>query len=469
MTPLRPRRLCAIILGCLLPWAGGATREPTQPIEAYLRFAVPPHGQASWGCGAVLNWLATDARWADANCTVMRGALQVFRLQWKEDPGWPLREWLANQQTLGVLLRAEFRGDGMQLQSLEATTMPVGPVDYASTLQPAPATATEPDFVDAVVLRARSLLTVYTPAQTVTVAVIDSGVDIASSLLADTAWRNTLELPGNGLDDDGNGYVDDQRGWDFVTDAQIAEDAADPLRHGTAVASIISATAGSDAPAWLRIMSLRVASGGSGAGSVSPFALAEAIHYAVANGAQLINISVGSVQSFEIVQDAITLALARGVRVVVSAGNSGAEVLFPANMPGVVAVGALTVNGSIWSGSARGSGVDLYAPGTDMLRYLPGRFTGLASSGTSFAAPVVTGLSAMLLAVTGQGTGCNASRSLLLRARPPSQRLEEWLGRMIDHLELELLTGARLPDAWQRQQPICAAQLTVASLLRQGR
>lgn len=253
-----------------------------------------------------------------------------------------------------------------------------------------------------------------------------------------------------------NSWGDDTRDPD--------NDPQDLLGHGTAVARIAAATAGPDAATWLRILPLRVASGTNGVGSVSPFALAEAIHYATSMGVHFINLSVGSVQSYQVVIEAIDAAHAQGVQVVVAAGNSSGGVLFPANLPGVLAVGAaLDGNGQIWSGSARGPEVALFLRGTDMLRELGSGFSGLAPNGTSYAAPVATAMAAMLWAVAGD---CSAAGQTIRQFRPADQRAEAWAAALVNQFESDAQGVGNLPGRWEARERVCGSDLTVAALLR---
>src|SRR5712691_6534289 len=133
----------------------------------------------------------------------------------------------------------------------------------------------------------------------VTVAVVDTGVDYTHADLADNIWTNAGEIPGNGIDDDGNGYVDDVRGWDFVGASYNAPapdaDPGDGHGHGTHVAGTIAAEGnngvGVIGVAWkARVMAVKgLDNGGSGLYSQ----LASAIVYAADNGADVINASWG--------------------------------------------------------------------------------------------------------------------------------------------------------------------------------
>ena len=196
------------------------------------------------------------------------------------------------------------------------------------------------------------------------VAVVDTGVDDAHPDLASNMWTNPNEVAGNGLDDDGNGFVDDVRGWDF------ADDDADPhddFFHGTHVAGTIAAVGNNGAGIVgvafeSRIMAVRgLGTTGSGASST----LAEAILYAVDNGADVINASWGGFGASQTIGDAIAVAHAAGVVFVTSAGNAQAEAsdYFPAGDPNAITVSALTHADARASFSNFGVKIDVGAPG----------------------------------------------------------------------------------------------------------
>ena len=152
----------------------------------------------------------------------------------------------------------------------------------------------------------------------------------------------------DGIDNDGNGYVDDITGWDFVG---RDNDPNDELGHGTEMAGLVL----HEAPAT-QLMALRVVNPQGTAGGLN---VAAAIRYATRQGADVINLSLCSQQDLIDVPQAISAALAAGVRVVAAAGNTGAPApLFPANLPGVIAAGASDARGQRRSWSNGGDGKD---------------------------------------------------------------------------------------------------------------
>ena len=163
----------------------------------------------------------------------------------------------------------------------------------------------------------------------ITVAVIDSGVDINNPDLKNNIWVNTKEVAGNGLDNDHNGFIGDINGWDFVNNVPDPSPKFDDgwteagISHGTMVAGIIGAegdnSIGVTGVTWkTKIMPLRVLND-RGEGKIS--SVVRAIDYAVANGADIINLSFVTYNYSDALQGAIARAYKAGVIVVAAAGN----------------------------------------------------------------------------------------------------------------------------------------------------
>lgn len=238
---------------------------------------------------------------------------------------------------------------------------------------------------------------------TVTVAIIDTGVDLGHPDLAGSAWTNPGEVAGNGIDDDANGYIDDIHGWDFLNgDSSVFDDPAEDA-HGTHIAGIVGATrndgvgvAGIAGNA--RIMALKFVGGGGGSASDAIAAL----RYARAKGAAVVNASFGGPYS-QALCDAVAEAAAGGTMVVTAAGNDGSDIDSSPRAPSmcpepsVISVGASTPSDEMAAFSNRGTvGVDLAAPGELILSSVPGG--GYATwSGTSMAAPHVAAAAAMVI------------------------------------------------------------------------
>ncbi len=244
----------------------------------------------------------------------------------------------------------------------------------------------------------------------VTVAVIDSGFDLSHPDFPANIWKNPAEIPGNGIDDDQNGYVDDVQGWNFLDGNNDVS--LDIRGHGTFVAGIIAAKwnngvgiAGINPGAEL--MLLKVADGD---GKTNSWNIYRAINYAVSKGARVINISLGSRGISKLEQAAIDRANAMGVFVVTASGNNGEEITGhgPASSKHVFAVGETDFDGARSTVSNWGPNNALLAPGEqiyslcskDAKEVLPSiRKAGYyKQNGTSFAAPMVAATASLMLA-----------------------------------------------------------------------
>ena len=251
------------------------------------------------------------------------------------------------------------------------------------------------------------------PGEHVVVAVIDSGLDLHHPDIAANLWHNPSEIPDNEIDDDGNGFVDDVIGWDFVDSDAIPEDL---VGHGTHVSGIIAARGDNGigvigvAP-WAEIMTLR---GLDDSGTGNALALAKTVRYAADTGADIISASWGGMAPSQTLNAAFRYAEGLGVLSVAAAGNSDANVanFSPANLDVVLAVAATDQNDVRAVFSNFGIGIDISAPGVAVLSLnanaganaiaeeFPERVVGgdyLRISGTSMACPHVSGAAAVLL------------------------------------------------------------------------
>ena len=278
----------------------------------------------------------------------------------------------------------------------------------------------------------------------VVVAVIDNGVEMSHPDLASQIWANND--PVGGGDQDGNGFVDDRQGWDFIDDDNDPSPVgtASPAAHGTAVAGLIAAAVNAEgivgvAPS-ARLMVLR-ACDSAGCWSLPA---AEAIFYAVDQGAKVINLSFGGITDDDpLLRDAISYARTRNVVVVAAAGNDGTnldslpptEMFVPAELPlsNIIAVAASNYLDNVASFSNYGrTSVDLAAPGESILT------TGLSvvdpwthAHGTSFASPIVAGAAALLLSADpGIGHQEVIARLEAFADRPPHVANRTEAGRL---------------------------------------
>ncbi len=245
----------------------------------------------------------------------------------------------------------------------------------------------------------------------VVVAVIDTGVDYNHLDLRNNIWMNTAEIAGNGKDDDGNGYIDDVYGWDFVGNDK---DPMDDNGHGTHVAGIIAAENNKQGGIGVaynsRVMVLKA---GNSSGYFNNSDIAEAVQYAYMNGASVINMSFGGSQISIAVEEALQDAYNACV-LVAAAGNDGAcndlscktcdvvKVSYPAALPYVIGVMSTDKDGKHISSFSNydhnpynSVEYEVYAVGEGVGSTWPSdKYACL--SGTSMAAPTVSGIAALL-------------------------------------------------------------------------
>ena len=254
------------------------------------------------------------------------------------------------------------------------------------------------------------------------VAVLDSGLDLSNADIAGNLWTNPGEVPGNALDDDGNGFVDDVHGADTVG---YDGDPSDGLGHGTAVASVIAARGdngfGLSGMAWgAQVMPVKVLHD-NGWGTTAT--MIAGLDYALDEGARIVNMSLNGSEPSQALDDAIRQAEARGVLVVTSAGNDGQNRDRVASYPAseTLPLGdhgrLLEPAGRLARGSAYGrTSVDIAAPGDEILTSdLGGRYA--RRSGTSFAAAYVTGAAALLAAAHPDASGLRLRAALIASSR----------------------------------------------------
>lgn len=258
----------------------------------------------------------------------------------------------------------------------------------------------------------------------ITVAVIDYGIwwsheDLG---LGSNNYQNVLLNPnedtwsnasspttGNHIDDDNNGYIDDWKGWNFVSSNN---DTRASHYHGTMVSGIIAAKtnngvgiagiAGGNSTAGVKIMGISVGyTDGYGNDRVDGSLVDDAIIYAVDNGAKVINMSFGSIDSQAAIQSAVNYAVNNGVILVASSGNidnsGNTSIRYPAKYTNVIAVGATDMNNNRASFSFYGAELDCVAPGVQIYSTTTNSY--MSADGTSFAAPQVSGIAALILSV----------------------------------------------------------------------
>ena len=250
-------------------------------------------------------------------------------------------------------------------------------------------------------------------ADDIVVAVIDSGVDSNIPELARSMWVNQDEIPNNGVDDDKNGYIDDIHGWDFRDSDNSSLSGTSLHWHGTFVASIIAAWPTENAivgvAPGVKIMDIRFLDSENLFSKRDWKTFAKAIDYAVDNGARIINLSIyAEGKPPQIFKEAILRASQHSVIVVGGTGNdSKPRVCYPGKYDSIIAVSATNRNDQLASFSNYGTEVVVAGPGNLVTSLIPGGFPA-TMSGTSFAAPHVTGTLALILSVNPQLTAAQA-------------------------------------------------------------
>ncbi|MBK6765895.1 MAG: S8 family serine peptidase [bacterium] len=264
---------------------------------------------------------------------------------------------------------------------------------------------------------------IVAPNGEVVIAVLDDGVHFGHPDLAAARWQNDAEVNGiANIDDDLNGYVDDLYGYDFID--QDGDPTPDPVggenSHGTHVAGIAAAARNNflgiaGVAGGAKIMAVRVGQNGS-----IPYGF-EGFLYAIRNGARIINCSWGGSTESSAESQIVAAALEAGCIVIVSAGNNGNNTRrYPAAIEGVVSVAATNATDQRADFSNFGSWVKLSAPGVWMQSclYDANGHTYGAWQGTSMAAPVVAGISALIKQKNPDLTGPGIAAILCNSADP---------------------------------------------------
>jgi subtilisin family serine protease len=266
-------------------------------------------------------------------------------------------------------------------------------------------------------VNAKNAWAITTGDTTQIIGIIDTGIDWTHPDLSPNIWTNWNEIPGNGIDDDGNGFIDDIRGWDFVN---LDNNPIDDNSHGTHVAGIAAAKGNNNTGiagiAWnARIMPIKVMQS-SGYGSSSD--IADGVNYARLNGATILNLSLGSYGESLTLKTALENAYSTAV-IVAAAGNNGYKIdppyppapiyapMYPACYSWVLGVQATTQLGGLASFSnfdpsgpvdctnSYEHNYEMSAPGVGILSTFPNGEYHLLN-GTSMAAPVVSGAVALI-------------------------------------------------------------------------
>lgn len=295
------------------------------------------------------------------------------------------------------------------------------------------------------------------PGREITVAVLDSGIDFGHPDLKNVVSKNLVECNADGNtnyetreDLDENGVPGDCLGWNFTVHKSDprAKLPMDDAGHGTHVAGIIAAEANnghgvSGLGSNIKIVPVKVLHRDEGSEEAKQIAftdrVARGILYAVKRNVDVINLSLGWLRQADTkyLRESINAALARGIPVIAAAGNNGSNArLFPCSYPGVICVGATTIEGKITDFSNHGGNVDIFAPGDNIVSTWPVTLVPLdfsvhgneIQSGTSQAAPFVTGAVAQLKAYLKDLTLPEIQARLMLGAQVDMLAKDNTLG-----------------------------------------
>ncbi len=230
------------------------------------------------------------------------------------------------------------------------------------------------------------------------VCILDSGLKLDHPEFAGRLWANTKEIPGNNIDDDANGYVDDINGWDWVNNDN---NPTDDHGHGTNVTGILAANGNNNIGYaginWKCKVMVGKILNASNSGFYSWWV--QGIYYAVRNGAKVINMSVGGSGFSQAMKEACDFAEANNVTIFACSMNTGSNTTYyPAGYASTIAIGATNVDDSRASFSNFGSHLDLVAPGVSIygLSHTSATNYNSAWSGTSQATPHAAGTASLL-------------------------------------------------------------------------
>ena len=257
-------------------------------------------------------------------------------------------------------------------------------------------------------IQAQQAWNITTGSASAIVAVVDDAVKITHQDLIGNLWTNPLEIAGNGIDDDQNGYIDDVNGWDA---ADLDNNPNPPgtatnsnFTHGTHCAGIVAAKTNNAigvASIGFNITYIPVKCKLSSTSGSSIQAAMEGVQYAINTPAKIISMSWGSGGSSSVEQMVFDYAWQQGIALIAAAGNNGNQVQFyPANYNHVLAIGNTASSDARSTSSNYGNWLDLMAPGTTIYNCLAGSNSSYGNqTGTSMATPMVAGAAGLLISV----------------------------------------------------------------------
>ncbi len=247
----------------------------------------------------------------------------------------------------------------------------------------------------------------------IVIGLIDTGIDFENDELQGRFFINSGEIGidangndkrFNGIDDDGNGFTDDYRGWNFITSSEFLvgnNNPQDDQGHGTIVAGVIGAKTDNNLgiAGVNPVSKILIAKAFDENGYGKEEDVVSAMLYLANNGANLINMSFGDYTYSQVMHDIVNYVASRGVILIGSAGNSSSpSPHYPSAFEQVISIGASDENDELANFSNYGNSLDLLAPGTNILS-LGQNNTFVSASGTSLSAPFVTGVVSLILSL----------------------------------------------------------------------
>lgn len=284
------------------------------------------------------------------------------------------------------------------------------------------------------ITRAQEAWDITRGSEEVVIAIVDDAVLINHEDLRDNIWVNAGEIPGNGEDDDQNGYIDDVNGYDVTSDNPNPNPPREEFSHGTHVAGCAAAATDNEIgiPAMgfnCKIMAIRASSNANRENISDGYV---GVDYAIRAGATIINMSWGGGNASTVHQNLMNAAHERGIILVAAAGNDNSDAIqYPAGYNHVISVGA-TTRTDRRAGFSNYGFVDIMAPGNNILSTLTGGINGSygTNDGTSMASPIVAGLMGLMKSVNPCLSPDEAERILEATAVNIDEQNPEFAGRL---------------------------------------
>ncbi len=298
----------------------------------------------------------------------------------------------------------------------------------------------------------------------ITVAIVDTGIDASHPELRGRLWQNAGEIAANGIDDDGNGYVDDVNGWNFYNNSNNVFIGSED-DHGTHGAGTIAAIAdngigisGIANSGNIKVMSVKALGGSDGSGTTA--SIIRAIQYAEKNGAVICNLSLGTTNNDKALYQTIANS---NMLFVVAAGNDGRNTDYAPSYPAsyalenIISVANLNYDGNLHYSSNYGErSVDIAAPGSYILSTTSGGGYSYMT-GTSMSAPMVSAAAALVYSHFGDAVTLSGVKEIILSS---ATKLESLSGEVSSGGMLNLaaalsfdLNGLRGLE-WERKTPV---------------